>query len=253
MKVMLTNFSLFLAIVLLTSEAWAKRVIYIPSYKMGESYSFRKDQDGDSVTPPDKGDKIAAVMYVQMLLQNVSNIKQTVKIRVLGGSVASAGAGSAGCDNPAKKEVFVCANGSATVKTLTDDEFSFPTVTVSLPAVSTKNDAVLSVGSRYVNIGMIAKGVYISNCSGANGSYTKGGLPGLTFINASFGPALEITVEEDRGAVTATLIKRTDVGGCAATATYCWGSNLKDKGFTCPKNIKSGQGEPYFVNGGRPF
>lgn len=212
------------------APASASRSIFVPSYarRVGAQW----------VTTNIPGTTIGYTIQFQYRISNISNVTQTGSIRFITGTSAVANQdipGSAGIRSPSfEVKYLLCTGGPAVSKGSAFavngvNPTSIPPATWVLPAQSS-----LAIGAMAV-----FRSSFSNNVAG----------PGHSAADSVFEPVVELTVNEDRGAVVVTSM--TFLQGLAGNFTLCDGSTVN---LRSPDSFPyTGVDIPLLVNGGRPF
>jgi hypothetical protein len=206
-------FAFALGATFISFSAEAARSVVAPPYMRRIIFSFNPA----SGTGYADGTAIGAIMSVQVMISNLSNIAQTGTISATGTSSA---AGEVARSEPINAHIALCANNAGS-----------------------GNNAVVNFSVPPETTVTVSANVYFTS------TYNAAGPSGHTVFDASFTPSLKFTVDQDRGALTATMVPLWD--GPVAPYTMCDGTPYNASGAFDVSESRTGV--PLLINGGRPF
>lgn len=214
---MFFRFSL-LALAVVPELCLAGRAVIAPPYMRRIIFNFNPTP----ATPPPDGTPLGAIMNVSVTLSNLSDVPQTGRVFLMAGS--GAGAGEVARTVAPNVHWSLCGGGAAG----SDNAPPSAPVTFSVGANGTAE---------------VRASIYITS------TFNAAGPTGNTSFDAVFNPIIKIEVDQDRGALNATMVPTWD--GPVPPYSTCDGAPYV--GSAMADVSESRTGVPLLINGGRPF
>jgi hypothetical protein len=233
--VFLFSLSFLFQFLFFQTTSWAKgRTLIVPGYPT--RYVFTYPAIAGAVCD---NQKIGAILSVRMALMNISNVAQTVTVEPTNGFQWSVS--QVGCSFVWPVEAAHCIGSSTGKSGLLNswEPGKLSTVKYVIPANSSADYSIFLVAS--TKYGLTAE--CVSTLGAKHNS-----------ADFFFSPTLKITVEEDRGAMLASLVPLIDgpVNGYQVCGSS--GISFSDYSETCWAKIgEQRTATPLLINGGRPF
>lgn len=223
---------LFLALVATPSSFAAGRTLIVPTLETRAFHDFRRTVWGSLTGLVAPKPVMAGVVFI-LRLNNLSSVVQNGKIELVKTHPNAAHTAQASQCCPGRQmapTIALCTNTEGTYKTGTGTDLAWP-------------DRVGFRVDPNTSIGIIVSYVF-------NDVFSTDATTGVEAIGITVVPTMKITVDEDRGALQASMV-RTFLG----TNSYetCPVGGIKLKGDYGAYVSEASSGSVIMINGGRPF